>query len=92
MPTAPTTSVEPHHTPHHHALDTAPAPQGATGLKGVLLPVGIVLIIGSIFVSVFLAAFHAPSRTTFRSPSSGRPNGSNRSPEHWNSDCPVDSR
>ncbi|NGO08338.1 ABC transporter permease [Streptomyces sp. HC44] len=41
-------------------MDTAPAPQGATGLKGVLLPVVIVLAIGSIFVSVFLAAFHAP--------------------------------
>jgi hypothetical protein len=29
-------------------------------VKGVLIPVAIVLIIGSIFISVFLAAFHAP--------------------------------
>ncbi|MEV7734631.1 ABC transporter permease [Streptomyces sp. NPDC088921] len=60
MSTPPTTSVEPHHGHHPHAMDTAPAPEGATGLKGVLLPVVIVLAIGSIFVSVFLAAFHAP--------------------------------
>ncbi|MER6784126.1 ABC transporter permease [Streptomyces sp. NPDC000658] len=60
MSTPPTTSAEPRHAHHHHAMDAAPAPQGATGLKGVLLPVAIVLAIGSIFVSVFLAAFHAP--------------------------------
>lgn len=60
MSTPPTTSAEPRHAPHHHAMDSAPAPQGATGMKGVLLPVAIVLVIGSIFVSVFLAAFHAP--------------------------------
>ncbi|WP_327714529.1 ABC transporter permease [Streptomyces sp. NBC_00490] len=60
MSTPPTTSVEPRHAPHHHAMDTAPAQQGATGARGVLLPVAIVLVIGSIFVSVFLAAFHAP--------------------------------
>ncbi|MEU3509646.1 ABC transporter permease [Streptomyces longwoodensis] len=44
----------------HHAAGAAPAPQGTGGLKGVLLPVAIALIIGSLFVSVFLAAFHAP--------------------------------
>ncbi|WP_371574628.1 ABC transporter permease [Streptomyces sp. NBC_01314] len=60
MTTSPTTSVEPRRTHHHHAVDRAPAPQGATGIRGVLLPVAIVLVIGSIFVSVFLAAFHAP--------------------------------
>ncbi len=60
MATPPSTSAEPHHAHHHHAMDAAPAPQGATGMKGVLLPVAIVLAIGSIFVSVFLAAFHAP--------------------------------
>lgn len=61
MPTSSPTSVEPpRHAQHHHAMDAAPAPQGATGAKGVLLPVAIVLVIGSIFVSVFLAAFHAP--------------------------------
>src|SRR3954451_13710955 len=60
MSTSPTTSDEPRHADHHHAMDSAPAPQGATGMKGVLLPVAIVLVIGSIFVSVFLAAFHAP--------------------------------
>lgn len=92
MSTPPTTSAEPRHAPHHHAMDSAPAPQGATGMKGVLLPVAIVLVIGSIFVSVFLAAFHARGRTTFRSPSSGRPSGSSRSPEGWSSDCPADSR
>ncbi|MFD9427037.1 MULTISPECIES: ABC transporter permease [unclassified Streptomyces] len=41
-------------------MDAAPPQQGAGGVKGVLLPVAIVLAIGSIFVSVFLAAFHAP--------------------------------
>jgi hypothetical protein len=41
-------------------MDSSPAPQGAGGAKGVLLPVAIVLVIGSIFVSVFLAAFHSP--------------------------------
>lgn len=92
MSTSPTTSTEARPAPHHHAMDAAPAPQGATGAKGVLLPVAIVLVIGSIFVSVFLAAFHAPGLTTFRSPSSGRPNGSNRSPEGWNSGCPAASR
>ena len=43
-----------------HAVDTAPPRGGATGVKGVLLPALIVLAIGSIFVSVYLAAFHAP--------------------------------
>ncbi|MET7451910.1 ABC transporter permease [Streptomyces sp. NPDC005574] len=56
MSTPPSTSA----APRHHAMDSAPQPPGATGLKGVLLPVAIVLVIGSIFVSVFLAAFHAP--------------------------------
>ncbi|WP_244204424.1 ABC transporter permease [Streptomyces africanus] len=60
MSTPPATSAEPRHANHHHAMDTAPAPQGATGVKGVVLPVVIVLVIGSIFVSVFLAAFHSP--------------------------------
>ncbi|MFI1034517.1 ABC transporter permease [Streptomyces sp. NPDC020951] len=60
MSTPSTTSVEQRPAHHHHAMDTGPAPQGATGARGVLIPVAIVLVIGSIFVSVFLAAFHAP--------------------------------
>ncbi|POM23194.1 ABC-2 family transporter protein [Actinomadura rubteroloni] len=59
MATSPAPSEEAR-APAHHAVDAAPAPPGATGLKGILLPVGIVLAIGAIFVSVFLAAFHAP--------------------------------
>ncbi|MDX3452857.1 ABC transporter permease [Streptomyces sp. ME02-8801-2C] len=45
---------------HDHVLDAVPPQRPADGLKGVLLPVAIVLLIGSIFVSVYLAAFHAP--------------------------------
>ncbi|MFV2118629.1 ABC transporter permease [Streptomyces sp. Act-28] len=41
-------------------MDATPPQRGAAGLKGVLLPAVIVLIIGSVFVSVYLAAFHAP--------------------------------
>lgn len=52
--------TEPHRTPPDHVMDAAPRQQGAAGPTGVLLPVAIVLIIGSLFVSVFLAAFHAP--------------------------------
>ncbi|WP_246033786.1 ABC-2 transporter permease [Streptomyces hundungensis] len=57
-------------TPLHHAdtlpathkaiPDPAPEPHPRSGLKGVLLPVAVVLAIGTIFVSVYLAAFHAP--------------------------------
>lgn len=43
-----------------HAVDNAPQQPGATGVKGVLLPVAIALTIGTIFVTVYLAAFHAP--------------------------------
>ncbi|MEY9936946.1 ABC transporter permease [Streptacidiphilus sp. MAP5-3] len=43
-----------------HAIDAAPREPRATGAKGVLLPALIVLVIGSIFVGVYLAAFHAP--------------------------------
>jgi hypothetical protein len=43
-----------------HAIDAAPSERGATGAKGVLLPALIVLVIGTIFVSIYLAAFHAP--------------------------------
>ena len=46
------------HRPH---IVDAPAPRtGATGARGALLPALIVLVIGSIFVSVYLAAFHEP--------------------------------
>ncbi len=45
---------------HRHAVDALPPRPGASGLKGVLLPVLVVLAIGTIFVSVYLAAFHAP--------------------------------
>ncbi|MEU3501283.1 ABC transporter permease [Streptomyces hundungensis] len=57
-------------TPLHHAdalsathmaiPDPAPEPHPRSGMKGVLLPVAVVLAIGTIFVSVYLAAFHAP--------------------------------
>ena len=54
-------SRPPHHAhAHGHVIDAAPPSPGASGLKGVLLPVLVVLAIGSIFVSVYLAAFHAP--------------------------------
>lgn len=43
-----------------HAIDAAPREPGTAGAKGVLLPALIVLVIGSIFVSVYLAAFQAP--------------------------------
>lgn len=39
----------------------APPESRAAALRAVVLPVGVVLTIGLIFVSVFLAAFHAPS-------------------------------
>jgi hypothetical protein len=40
--------------------DDARAPDGATGTRGILGPVAVALMIGLIFVSVYLAAFHAP--------------------------------
>ncbi|WP_432182408.1 ABC transporter permease [Streptomyces sp. NBC_00063] len=58
--TTPSTTEAPRHAHHPPVMDSAPAQQGASGVKGVLLPVAIVLVIGSIFVSVFLAAFHSP--------------------------------
>jgi len=48
------------HQHHDHALDTAPQDGREAGVKGVLLPVAVVLAIGTIFVTVYLAAFHAP--------------------------------
>ncbi|UQX04678.1 ABC transporter permease [Streptomyces sp. RerS4] len=45
---------------HGDLSDPAPQPHPPVGLKGVLLPVAVVLAIGTIFVSVYLAAFHAP--------------------------------
>lgn len=45
---------------HGEIPDPAPEPHPRSGLKGVLLPVAVVLAIGTIFVSVYLAAFHAP--------------------------------
>jgi hypothetical protein len=56
----PDTGAAAHHR-RAHAMDTAPPAVGATGARGILLPVAIVLVIGSIFVSVYLAAFHAPT-------------------------------
>ncbi|WP_406121544.1 ABC transporter permease [Streptomyces sp. NBC_00989] len=47
--------------PHKHALDVAHPPPGPGNLRAVLLPVAVVLLIGAVFVSVYLAAFHAPS-------------------------------
>ncbi|MGW0949991.1 ABC transporter permease [Streptomyces sp. NPDC002623] len=46
--------------PHQHALDVAHPPPGPGNLRAVLLPVAVVLLIGTVFVSVYLAAFHAP--------------------------------
>ena len=50
------------HRPQHraHVLDVADTGPGATGARGVLMPVLVVLMIGTVFVSVYLAAFHAP--------------------------------
>ncbi|MEU4356275.1 ABC transporter permease [Streptomyces virginiae] len=47
-------------TAHGDIPDPAPEPHPRSGLKGVLLPVAVVLAIGTVFVSVYLAAFHAP--------------------------------
>lgn len=41
--------------------DDAIVEPGAIGARAVLLPVAVVLAIGLVFVSVFLAAFHAPT-------------------------------
>lgn len=41
-------------------LDAIPAPSGPSPRRGVLIPAMVGLVIGTIFVSIFLAAFHAP--------------------------------
>ncbi|GAA0411171.1 ABC transporter permease [Streptomyces luteireticuli] len=46
--------------PHADIPDPAPPQHPRGGWKGVLLPVAVVLVIGTVFVSVYLAAFHAP--------------------------------
>ncbi|MFI1801276.1 ABC transporter permease [Streptomyces sp. NPDC020379] len=48
------------HASHTGTPDPAPPQHPQSGLKGILLPVAVVLAIGTIFVSVYLAAFHAP--------------------------------
>ncbi|MGW7046132.1 ABC transporter permease [Streptomyces avermitilis] len=45
---------------HQHALDVAHPPSRPGTSRAVLLPVAVVLLIGTVFVSVYLAAFHAP--------------------------------
>ncbi|MFJ2814050.1 ABC transporter permease [Streptomyces sp. NPDC087294] len=45
---------------HRRTLDVAHPPPGPGNLRAVLLPVAVVLLIGTVFVSVYLAAFHAP--------------------------------
>ncbi|MFF8027439.1 ABC transporter permease [Streptomyces sp. NPDC007896] len=45
---------------HKHALDVAHPPPRPGTPRAVLVPVAVVLLIGSVFVSVYLAAFHAP--------------------------------
>lgn len=45
---------------HVQAPDTARSGPGAGAAKGVFLPALVVLTIGTVFVSVYLAAFHAP--------------------------------
>jgi hypothetical protein len=52
--------IQPARRRRAHAVDSARTVRGAAGMKGVLLPVLIVLGIGTTFVSVYLAAFHAP--------------------------------
>ncbi|MEU7107438.1 ABC transporter permease [Streptomyces sp. NPDC046215] len=60
LPTT-TPSAAPRPAPAHPDIpDAAPPRHPQGGLKGVLLPVAVVLAIGTIFVSVYLAAFHAP--------------------------------
>ncbi|MEU6244019.1 ABC transporter permease [Streptomyces sp. NPDC047024] len=46
--------------PHRHVLDVAHSPSSSRTWRAVLLPVAVVLLIGTVFVSVYLAAFHAP--------------------------------
>lgn len=46
--------------PHKHALDVAHPPLRPGTSRAVVLPVAVVLLIGTVFVSVYLAAFHAP--------------------------------
>ncbi|MGW6487762.1 ABC transporter permease [Streptomyces sp. NPDC055056] len=46
--------------PHKHALDVAHPPPRSGAARAMLLPVAVVLLIGTVFVSVYLAAFHAP--------------------------------
>lgn len=61
LPTRSTPLPSTAHSKHRdHVLDAAPPQRPADGLRGVLMPVVVVLVIGSIFVSVYLAAFHAP--------------------------------
>ncbi|WP_241757664.1 hypothetical protein [Streptomyces sp. WAC00263] len=45
---------------HKHALDVAHPPPRPGTPRAVLVPVAVVLLIGTVFVSVYLAAFHAP--------------------------------
>ncbi|MFJ8059775.1 ABC transporter permease [Streptomyces sp. NPDC096142] len=56
-PTGPTRTAR---HPHKHALDVAHPPPGPGNTRAVLLPVAVVLLVGAVFVSVYLAAFHAP--------------------------------
>lgn len=46
--------------PHEHTLDESPPRPRPGNTRAVLLPVAVVLLIGTVFVSVYLAAFHAP--------------------------------
>ncbi|MGW6401284.1 ABC transporter permease [Streptomyces sp. NPDC055134] len=48
------------HKAHRHALDVAHPPPRQGSPRAVMLPVAIVLLVGTVFVSVYLAAFHAP--------------------------------
>lgn len=58
---APPSPEQQHQHQHHQPVVDGPPPgPGATGLRGTLMPAVIVLAIGAIFVSVYLAAFHAP--------------------------------
>ncbi|MEU5425678.1 ABC transporter permease [Streptomyces olivoreticuli] len=60
LPASPPATPARHAAPHSDIPDPAPPRHPQGGLKGVLLPVAVVLAIGTIFVSVYLAAFHAP--------------------------------
>ncbi|MER6918170.1 ABC transporter permease [Streptomyces spiralis] len=55
-------SIRPERATHHSLGDDAPAPttRGSSTRKAVLVPTMVGLVIGTLFVTIFLAAFHTP--------------------------------